>query len=437
MTADACHGCGSERARVYLGEVPLCDRCADKRISQLTGFPELPDPPPPIALRDGHGRTRRLAFRVWRAPTGIEVAVEEIGVPPGEGYERAVLGAHDAEVAALVARLREIATDEVARRYLEPNPHRDGWLVVDDEVEGSLIWSDNGSEVGTPYSVVIDGRVLSWEELGRALEPYEGWRFRLEITDRIEDLRPDADVIALEPPVNDREPGEAVPTVTIDELLAAFLDDQRERLASRTYSRYEDVVSLLRSCLNNYGHQVLDSADQARFEAAYESDEEAFVHLFGPEQLVAGLPEFLGYFMIRKVMAGEELLRAAGTVTKRLAKWLEERGYLDSVAAAEVKERGAEASRDLPRAERLSSMLFDQAREATIDLAALDDDDVVEDYLMIERIEPGRLWFEGGIGPVTVPKAASDLAQIGWSVTVTLARVKNAWTIVETGNVYP
>jgi hypothetical protein len=36
--------------------------------------------------------------------------------------------------------------------------------------------------------------------------------------------------------------------------------------------------------------------------------------------------------MIRKLMASEELLRAAGTVTTKLAKWLGVRGYLDESA---------------------------------------------------------------------------------------------------------
>jgi hypothetical protein len=212
---------------------------------------------------------------------------------------------------------------------------------------------------------------------------------------------------------------------------------ERERLAPRTYGRYEDVVSLLRSCLDNYGHHDLDDAERARFEAAYESDDEAFVHLFGADKLVAGLPEFLGYFMVRKVMAGEDLLRAAGTVTKRLAKWLEANGHIDGAAAAVASELGADASRDLPRSERLGSILFEQADRADIDLDALDDDDVVEDYLTIERVEPGALWFEHGIGPVGVPKAASDLAQPGWSASITLARVKGKWQVVEIGNVYP
>ena len=80
------------------------------------------------------------------------------------------------------------------------------------------------------------------------------------------------------------------------------------------------MVDLLRSCLNNYGYQHLVQAAQDRFHAAYANDEEAFVHLFGAPELVAGIPEFLDYFMVRKVIAGAELLRSAGTVTKKLAK---------------------------------------------------------------------------------------------------------------------
>jgi hypothetical protein len=64
--------------------------------------------------------------------------VEEIAVASGDGYHRAVLGAHDADVDELVARLREIAEGDLARRFLEPNEGWPGWLVADDVVEGQL-----------------------------------------------------------------------------------------------------------------------------------------------------------------------------------------------------------------------------------------------------------------------------------------------------------
>jgi hypothetical protein len=36
--------------------------------------------------------------------------------------------------------------------------------------------------------LVIDGRDVSWEELGRMLMTFEGWQFRIEIRDRSEEV---------------------------------------------------------------------------------------------------------------------------------------------------------------------------------------------------------------------------------------------------------
>ena len=48
-----------------------------------------------------------------------------------------------------------------------------------------------------PLNVVIDGRMLSWKELGLALEPYDRWTFCLDVEDRVQGVRTDADVIGL------------------------------------------------------------------------------------------------------------------------------------------------------------------------------------------------------------------------------------------------
>jgi hypothetical protein len=47
------------------------------------------------------------------------------------------------------------------------------------EVEGRLVWRDEKPG----YDVVVDGRRLTWEEFGAALEPFEGWTFRLSMRD--------------------------------------------------------------------------------------------------------------------------------------------------------------------------------------------------------------------------------------------------------------
>jgi hypothetical protein len=225
---------------------------------------------------------------------------------------------------------------------------------------------------------------------------------------------------------------------SIREALDGFLAEQRARLSPRTYRKYEEVVELLLICLDGYGPQHLDQADRERWEEAYEAgEEEAFSRLFGPEKIPEALHEFLGYFMVRKVIASDELLRASGTVTKKLARWLEERGLLDETGVSEMVEQSAEAGRDLPRASRLADLLYEQSLMTTIDVHALDDEDYLEDYLFIDRVEPGALWFEGGIGPVPVPAEAGKLAQPGWSVNIVLGRKGKTWHILEVGNVYP
>jgi hypothetical protein len=228
-------------------------------------------------------------------------------------------------------------------------------------------------------------------------------------------------------------------TTTIDEALDAFLAEQRERLSAKTLSNYESVVSLLRSSLNGYAYQSLDGLEEKRWRKAFDAgDEEAFTRLFGPEKIIENLGEFLGYFMVRKVMASQELLRASGTVTKKLAVWLHEQGYISEGERADAVERGEDAARELPRADRLGELLHDEmTKTPPFDPEEVPDEDWVEDFLAIERVEPGALWFEGGIGPVSVSRKASDLAEVGWGVNVVLARLRGQWRIVELGFVYP
>jgi hypothetical protein len=131
------------------------------------------------------GRSHRLAYRILRAPSRIGVKLEGTGVDPGQGYDFAVLGAHDAHVAPLLRQVRTMAEREVVRQYVEPATRGPGWRVTDgDEVVGRFIWSDEGA-AGAPFDVAIDGRTLTWEQFGEALAAYEGWNFRLLIEGRV------------------------------------------------------------------------------------------------------------------------------------------------------------------------------------------------------------------------------------------------------------
>ena len=118
---------------------------------------------------------------------------------------------------------------------------------------------------------------------------------------------------------------------TIDQVFDEFLGEQRRRLRPRTLSKYEDVLDLLRNHLNGYAYQSLSTAESALFDRYYNAQGAKhleFCQLFGPDKIVANLGGFLGYFMIRKVWAGQDLKRAAGTVTKKLSTWLAAQGHV-------------------------------------------------------------------------------------------------------------
>jgi hypothetical protein len=385
----------------------------------------------------------------------MSAEAEEPDQPPGDGFRFEVSGEHDADPEAVLTQLRRIVQREVGRAYLEPNEFGEmvggsAWTIAGDEVAGRVDWSGDDS-VREP-SLVIDGRRFDWDEFGRMVASFEGWAFRMLLGD-------DSDSVGGGPGGGDEgsvggEDGEVVPLFggkggsgggdttaapSIDAVLTEFLAAQRERLAASTYARYEDIVDLLRHGLNGYGYQSLTGAEEQAWQEAFDAgEEEAFTRLCGPERIVENYGEFLDYFMVRKVAASKQQLKDAGTVTKRLARWLTEQGYVDADAAELARERAADAGRELPRADELGCQLFLQAQGARLLVHPNDipDEDWIEDHLPVTRVEDGRLWF-GDIGPVEVPSAASDLAEVGWHVTVVLARLDGAWRLVQVGAVSP
>jgi len=225
---------------------------------------------------------------------------------------------------------------------------------------------------------------------------------------------------------------------TISQVLEEFLDEQRQRLKPRTFQNYEDVIELFQHSMNGYAYDNLNREERALLDKL-SNQEFGFCDILGPEHILSNVSEFLGYFMVRKVLAGQELLKAAGTVTKKLARWLQEKGYASTEEAELSVETGTEAGRSLPKAEKLTGLLyhFAQGQPPQKVLEQLDDS------FTITRVEPGKLWLSGllssagTIGPLAVPREISDLAEEGWSVNLLLGRTRRGWRILEVGNVYP
>lgn len=226
---------------------------------------------------------------------------------------------------------------------------------------------------------------------------------------------------------------------TIEAVLDEFLKEQRKRLKPSTMRKYEDIIDLFQSCLDGYGHQGLNKQEAALFDRLYNAEgneHREFCQVFGPEKIPGSVDEFLNYFMIRKVMGGKELMQAAGTVIKKLGKWLEEKGYIETESAAEIVDRGATATKELPATEELAWMLADYA-----DCSDVDCDEMIEDYFTIEAVEPSKLrlsaFSEEEEFIVPVSRNISNACKVGWSISGALGKTNKGWRIIEVWNVYP
>ncbi len=225
---------------------------------------------------------------------------------------------------------------------------------------------------------------------------------------------------------------------TIRQVLEEFLGQQQKRLAARTFARYREVIGFLEDSLDGYAYNELDDDETELYERFFdaEGDEHReFCDIFGPEHILPNLSEFLGYFLIRKVIGYHGLLKDAGTVTRKLTKWLVESGYADDVEDADPSAQ--RMARDLAKVEKLTKALHRIAPAMGI----LPDSEDLEGHFDITRILGRKLWVRdlGGdkVGPIELPAGVIELCQVGWTISGIVGRRGGKWTLLEAWNVYP
>ena len=227
---------------------------------------------------------------------------------------------------------------------------------------------------------------------------------------------------------------------TISEVLTEYLRAEKSRLAPKTHALYSGVIGLFTHSLNSYAANSLNQFERARFDKHFDAEGEQhreFCDIFGPEHILENVGEFLNYFMVSKVIVGADTLRASGTVMKKLAKWLVEQGYAKSDDADMAIEQGSDAARDLPAAEKLSTLLYDLTAGC---LEPRDSD--IEGRFSITKIEPGRIWLQDeddgeNYGPILLTEKATKLCRVGWIVSGAVRKSGNRCVLVEAFQVYP
>ena len=111
-------------------------------------------------------------------------AIELCNGLPG-GYEFQVIGHPEDDLLALLGRLIEKMRRGLAVKHLDEGKF--GLQIADHQIVRGRIESDVDNDDRMPL-LVIDGKEIIWQEMGRMLMTFEGFQFKLEIRDSSEEV---------------------------------------------------------------------------------------------------------------------------------------------------------------------------------------------------------------------------------------------------------
>jgi hypothetical protein len=136
----------------------------------------------PLTLQDLDGVPHTFEFRPHIFSDPLSLQAFEVG--PEQGYEFSVIADPEQDLFVTFQTIFERMRRELGRRHIEPEGS--GYRITEGDVVRGQITDDRDSLERMPL-LIIDGKPITWEELGRMVAPYAGFRFKLEIFDRSEE----------------------------------------------------------------------------------------------------------------------------------------------------------------------------------------------------------------------------------------------------------
>jgi hypothetical protein len=191
MTYERCEHCGNETPpwdtiRCDSGDGSyelLCTLCFNARIAESNGFTDFENVRlDPIRIIDCHGESHQFHFQLRLLGDRIALDAFELRGEIPAGYRFQLIGEADDDVLVLLGRLVEKIRRALSVTHIDFRERR----IIDCTVRGRIEWDE--SQAGHMPLVVVDGKDISWNDLGRMLMSTEGWQFRLDIADPSEEL---------------------------------------------------------------------------------------------------------------------------------------------------------------------------------------------------------------------------------------------------------
>ena len=187
----ACHQLTAAHDAVNYGSIEggyrqLCGRCFNTAAASRLGLNDFEHIElEPVCMVDARGGSHEFHFRTRLFGPGMALEAFELRDGCPAGYRFQVIGEPQDDRLVLLGRLISRMRRTLALTHLEDTDH--GPQVSDRLIVRGTVDSDPDEDERVPL-VVVDGREISWAELGRMVAAFEGWQFRLEFRDLSDDI---------------------------------------------------------------------------------------------------------------------------------------------------------------------------------------------------------------------------------------------------------
>ncbi|WP_143216189.1 DUF7713 domain-containing protein [Ferroacidibacillus organovorans] len=155
-------------------------------MADILGITLPPMPFDLISIVDSSGIEHRFNVVRQVVPKWIILKAQEITPDESSGYQFAARGNHKADIYSIFNKLMKKLEREVNARYITEHTFQ-GFaqnVIRGDVVKGRLEFDPHSQE--EPL-VVVDGKSYDWNEFGRILRQFEGFQFKLKMSDLTDD----------------------------------------------------------------------------------------------------------------------------------------------------------------------------------------------------------------------------------------------------------
>jgi hypothetical protein len=168
------------------GHQQICSRCLNTEVAKSDGLENFEHLRfDPVELADCTGKAHFFHFRTHLFGPGIALDAFEVRNGNPGGYQFQLIGEPEDDLLALLGRLIDKIRRALSKVHIGDGEF--GLRITDNRVVRGMIGWDEAQDGRVPL-LSIDGREITWDELGHILMSYEGWHFKLEIRDKSEEF---------------------------------------------------------------------------------------------------------------------------------------------------------------------------------------------------------------------------------------------------------